>query len=193
MLTGSPTLRRHVRNVVSGLNADLVHAQETVPYGFAAGDVVGIPRVLTAHGNMREDTVAEHKGVGGLVRAYLRERLAKKAINRASFVVGVNPDWNVNLPSRPRRFTYIPNIVPEDFYEVDRRPERALAVFLGGTRAIKGWPVLATAWPVVRAAVGSVQLLMSWAGRNKSITGSRRRSATRSPSRAKRPPVASRN
>ena len=51
------------------------------------------------------------------------------------------------MPQRPRRFVYIPNIIDERFFGMKRTPEPGLVLFTGGARAIKGWPLLAAAWP----------------------------------------------
>ena len=109
-----------MRLIIERLDPDLVHAQELVPYGIAGTEAPSLPRILTAHGNMREDTLAATRGVGGISRAYVRDRLARSAVQRADVVIGVNPEWTVNVPCRPRRFVYIPNIVDERFYEIDR-------------------------------------------------------------------------
>jgi glycosyltransferase involved in cell wall biosynthesis len=79
-------------------------------------------------------------------------------IKRADVIIGVNPDWTVNLPRRPRRFMHIPNIVDERFYEAQREPEPGLVLFAGGAAAIKGWALLAAAWPFVRKAVPEARL-----------------------------------
>ena len=139
-----------MRLIIERLDPDLVHAQELVPYGIAGTEAPLLPRILTAHGNMREDTLAATRRGRWHFRAYVRDRLARSAVERADVVIGVNPDWTVNVPCRPRRFVYIPNIVDERFYEIERTSEPGLVLFLGGTRTIKGWPLLAAAWPAVR-------------------------------------------
>jgi glycosyltransferase involved in cell wall biosynthesis len=155
--------RRNACAAVARAGVDDVHGQGVLPGGIAAADVKGRPRVLTARGNARADTVAEYGGVGGAARAYLRDRLARSAVARADVVIGVNPDWTVNLPTRPRRFVYIPNMIDEDFFARARQPEPALVVFAGGTRAIKGWTLLANAWPLVRDAVSDARLnVIGW-------------------------------
>jgi glycosyltransferase involved in cell wall biosynthesis len=161
LLTGLQPFRWRVRLALRRVGADLVHAQGLVPYGIAATEPRTLPCIVTAHGNMRADAHATMHSVGGISRAYLRDRLGKTALDRADVVIGVNPDWTVNLPSRPRRFVYIPNIVDERFYELERRPEPGLVLFLGGARAIKGWPLLAAAWPSVRSAVRDARLLVT--------------------------------
>src|SRR3954463_1746919 len=50
LVTGSRSLRRRVRIVIDRLDADLVHAQESVPNGIAVADVPSLPVILTAHG-----------------------------------------------------------------------------------------------------------------------------------------------
>jgi glycosyltransferase involved in cell wall biosynthesis len=131
-----------------------------VPYGVAATAAPSLPLILTAHGSMRADTLAATPGLGGISRAHLRDRLSRRAVGRADIVVGVNPVWNVNLPCRPERFIYIPNIVDRRFYELERRPERGLVLFAGGTPAIKGWPLLAAAWPSVQREAREARLLV---------------------------------
>jgi glycosyltransferase involved in cell wall biosynthesis len=140
-----------------------VHGQGLLPGGIAAADVHGIPRVVTAHGNLAEDNSAFYDGLGGAARSWLRYRLSISAIERADAVIGVNPDWTVNLPRRPRRFIYIPNIIDARFYNMHRKAEPGLVLFAGGARAIKGWPLLAAAWPAVRNAVPEAHLqLAGW-------------------------------
>ena len=159
------TFRRGVRRVVDQTAPAVVHAQELVPCGFASSDVTGVPRIVTAHGNMREDTLASLPAAAGMVRAILRGRLAAAAVERADVVIGVNPDWQVNVPRPPRRFVYVPNIIEERYFTLRRRPERGLVLFAGGSRAIKGWELLARAWPRVRAAVDEAHLLLvGWEG-----------------------------
>jgi glycosyltransferase involved in cell wall biosynthesis len=150
--------------VVDRLGVDVVHGQGLLPGGIAAGDVkAAAPIVVTARGNAKEDTVAEYGGVGGMARAYLRDRLASGAVKRADVVIGVNPDWTVNIPRRPRRFAYIPNMIDETFFERTREPAPALVLFAGGTRAIKGWALLAEAWPRVREALPEARLkVVNW-------------------------------
>jgi glycosyltransferase involved in cell wall biosynthesis len=103
--------------------------------------------------------MAAYRGLGATSRAYLRDRLAKRAVEEADVVVSVNPDWTANMPRRPRRFVYIPNIIDSRFFDLKRTPEPGLVLFTGGTRAIKGWPLLAAAWPQVQAAVPDAHLL----------------------------------
>jgi glycosyltransferase involved in cell wall biosynthesis len=155
--------RRRAVAVVERLNVDLVHGQGLLPGGIAAVDVEGRPRVVTARGNARADTVAEYSGLGGAARALVRDRLARAAVGRADVVIGVNPDWTVNLPKRPGRFVFIPNMIDDEFFERRREPEPGLVIFAGGTRAIKGWPLLAEAWPRVRAALPAARLnVIGW-------------------------------
>jgi glycosyltransferase involved in cell wall biosynthesis len=150
--------RRHARAAVEGSEAAIVHAQGVLSSGIAAVDVRGIPRVVTAHGNLAADTRALYDGLGGAARSWLRDRLSISVIKRADVIIGVNPDWSVNLPRRPSRFVYIPNIIDERFYALQLEPEPALVLFVGGRRRIKGWPLLAAAWPAVREAVPEARL-----------------------------------
>ncbi len=161
LLRGLRPWRRRVRSAVEEARADLVHGQGLIPGGIAAADTRQLPRIVTARGNVEADTVAAYRGVGKLSRVYLRNRLASTAVERADAVIGVNPDWTVNLPRPPRRFVYIPNIIDERFYELQRTVEPGLVLFAGGARAIKGWPLLAAAWPAVCEAVPEARLLVA--------------------------------
>jgi glycosyltransferase involved in cell wall biosynthesis len=139
--------RRGARAVVERLGADVVHGQGLLLGGVAAADIEGRPRLVTARGNVRADTVAHYRGVGGAARARRRDRLARIAVERADVVVCVNPEWAVNVPERPKRFVYIPNIVGAEFFDRPRTPEPGRVLFAGGARKIKGWSLLAEAWP----------------------------------------------
>jgi glycosyltransferase involved in cell wall biosynthesis len=150
--------------VVDRLGADVVHGQGLIPGGIAAADLrSGVPTVVTARGNARKDTEAEDDGVGGTVRAHLRDRLARIAAERADVVIGVNPDWTVNIPQPPKRFVYLPNMIDEYFFTRSRDPDAARVLFAGGTRAIKGWALLAEAWPHVLSARPEARLeVVNW-------------------------------
>jgi glycosyltransferase involved in cell wall biosynthesis len=155
--------RKHARAVVERVGADVVHGQGLLPGGIAAVDMKGRPTVVTARGSVRADTAGAYGGAGRIARAYLGDRIACAAVERADVVIGVNPDWRVNLPRRPKRFAYIPNMIDEQFFRLRREPERGLVLFAGGTRAIKGWALLAEAWPRVRAAITDAHLnIIGW-------------------------------
>jgi glycosyltransferase involved in cell wall biosynthesis len=124
----------------------------------AAVDIRGIPRIVTAHGNLVADTSVLYRGVGRVSRSWLRKRFSVRVIKQADVIVGVNPEWSVNLPTRPRRFLYIPNIIDECFYTTTHERERATLLFAGGTAAIKGWELLAATWPLVRRALPEARL-----------------------------------
>src|SRR5205823_8895639 len=125
--------RRHAISVVDRMGVDIVHGQGLLPGGIAAVDARGRPRVVTAQGNLRADTLAAYGPTGGPLRAYFCDRLARFAVERADVVIGVNPDWTVNLPQRPKRFVYIPNITDEQFFGRRREPNPGLVLFVGGT------------------------------------------------------------
>lgn len=164
--------RRGARAVVERMKVDVVHGQNLLPGGIAAAGIAGVPRVLTSRGNMREDTVADYTGVGAAVRAHLRERLARRAFESADVVVSVNPDWKVNLPEQPKRFEFIPNIVDEDFFAREHKPEPGLVLFTGGDNAIKGWDLLEEAWPSVQTSVPDARLhVLGWRGDDKPALG----------------------
>lgn len=155
--------RKHARAVVERLGVDVVHAQGLLPAGIAAVDIKRYPTIVTARGSVSADTAGAYGGAGRIARAYVGGRLARTAVEKADVVIGVNPDWRVNLPRRPKRFVYIPNMIDEFFFGRGREPERGLVLFAGGTRAIKGWALLAQAWPRVRAAVSDARLnIIGW-------------------------------
>jgi glycosyltransferase involved in cell wall biosynthesis len=69
----------------------------------------------------------------------------------------------VNLPRPAKRFIYIPNIIDEEFFTQARKPVPGRVLFVGGTRAIKGWELLARAWPGVRTATANAHLhIIGW-------------------------------
>ena len=150
--------RLGARDAVEDFGAEIVHGQGLIPGGIAAASVDGRPRVVTARGNMRADTLAEYRGVGGAARARQRNRLARIAVKRADVIVGVNPEWAVNVPERPKRFVFIPNIVDPELFDRPRTPEPGRVLYAGGTRQIKGWSLLAEAWPGVVESVPHASL-----------------------------------
>jgi glycosyltransferase involved in cell wall biosynthesis len=155
--------RKHARAVVERVGPDIVHGQGLLPGGIAAVDIEGCPTVVTARGSVRADTAGAYRGAGRTARAFLSDRIAGAAVERADVVIGVNPDWTVNLPRRPKRFAYIPNMIDEEFFRRRRQPEQGLVLFAGGARAIKGWPLLAEAWPRVRATITHARLnVIGW-------------------------------
>jgi glycosyltransferase involved in cell wall biosynthesis len=161
---GMQPWRKRAAAVVDRLGVDIVHGQGLLPGGVAAADVgTAVPIVVTARGNARKDTEAEYTGPGRIARAYLRDRLAGHAVRGADVVIGVNPAWTVNMPRRPRRFVYIPNMIDENFFTLSPERSPALVLFAGGTRAIKGWALLAQAWPHVCDAIPEAQLkVVNW-------------------------------
>jgi glycosyltransferase involved in cell wall biosynthesis len=82
-------------------------------------------------------------------------------VRRVDAVVGVHPDWQLNVPRAPRRFVSIPNIVEDLFFRIRRGPEPGLVLFAGGSRAIKGWTTLAAAWPAVVESVAEARLVFA--------------------------------
>lgn len=155
--------RRGARTVVERLGADILHGQSLIPGGIAAAGIDGRPRVVTSRGNVRADTLAGYRGIGAAVRARQRDRLARIAVERADVVVGVNPEWTVNVPARPKRFLYIPNIVDVEFFDRARTPEPGRVLFAGGPHLIKGWSLLAAAWPRIVEAIPDASLnVVGW-------------------------------
>jgi glycosyltransferase involved in cell wall biosynthesis len=156
--------RSRAKAVVERMGVDLVHGQNPLVGGIVAADVDGLPRVVTARGNPGADTRALYTGIGAAARVFLRERLARTALRHADVVISVNPDWQVNLPERPARFVFIPNIVDEEFFARARdTAEPGRVLFAGGDNPIKGWPLVAAAWPRVREAVPDARLdVIGW-------------------------------
>jgi glycosyltransferase involved in cell wall biosynthesis len=96
--------------------------------------------------------------MAAMVRAGARARLSGRAALRADVVVGVHPDWRVNIPSRPREFVYIPTIVDELFFQARRHPLPGRVLYFGGPGYIKGWDVLSKAWPLVANRIKGARL-----------------------------------
>jgi glycosyltransferase involved in cell wall biosynthesis len=163
LVQGMRSWRRNAAEVVHRIRPDIVHGQEVLAGGIAAADIREFPIVVTARGSSRADTTAAYSGLGRIARVELRDRLARRVIRRADVVIGVNPDWTVNLPRPARRFVYIPNMIDEQFFTGERKPRPGVVLFAGGTRAIKGWKLLAEAWPHVRSAFPDARLnVIGW-------------------------------
>ena len=164
---GHRPLRRSVARVLHELRADVVHGHGLAAAGLAATDVHGSARIVTAHGRPDRDARAAY-GATRSVRAALAARLALRCAERADAVVGVHPDWRINMARPPRRLVHIPPIVDEAFFEVEHTPRGAKVVYCGGERAIKGWPTLLAAWPRVVGAVPRARLsVLGWSSPNR--------------------------
>jgi glycosyltransferase involved in cell wall biosynthesis len=144
-------MRKALSRALDDVQADLVHAQGVVPAGYAAtgASANGAPLVITVHGSRRNDTMSLYTGPAASARWLLGRRMTLSALARAQAVVGVHPDWRVNLPAPPSRFTYIPNIVDEHFFATTRRRDPVRVLYCGGDAAIKGWRLLLSAWGLV--------------------------------------------
>ena len=157
--------RRAVTRIIAELEPDVVHAQGLLGPGVAATDAVETA-IVTAHGNVANDVTLNTARLSARLRASAVRRLATLAARRAHTVVGVHPDWRLNVPVEPKRFVHIPNMVDERFYaarEVGGRSRDVL--YCGGSRRIKGWDVLAGAWPAVARAVPDATLrVLGWSG-----------------------------
>src|SRR5438445_8915925 len=133
------TWRAGVSRVLRMLGPDLVHGHGLLAAGVAAGDWPSGPSVVTAHGNVARGALALHAGIRGRVRAALALSLARQAATRAQAIIGVSPDWKVNVPVRPRRFVHIPPIVDPVFERIPWTPAPGRVLFCGGSHPIKGW------------------------------------------------------
>jgi glycosyltransferase involved in cell wall biosynthesis len=154
-------MRKRLAATMSAGDFDLIHALGIVPAGFAATHAEGltIPKVMTAHGSRRQDTLAAYHGPAGKARWLLGKRMLRSAVEQADAVIGVHPDWRVNLPIEPARFVYIPNIVDERFFTLASRPVERRVLYCGGSSSIKGWDLLVAAWPLVVERVPDARLL----------------------------------
>jgi glycosyltransferase involved in cell wall biosynthesis len=155
--------RRAVARILAELEPDVVHAQGLLGPGVAATDAVETA-IVTAHGNVANDVTLNTARLSARLRASAVRRLATLAARRAHTVVGVHPDWRVNVPVEPKRFVHIPNMVDERFYgENDAAGRTSVVLYCGGTRRIKGWDVLAAAWPDVARALPEARLhVLGW-------------------------------
>jgi glycosyltransferase involved in cell wall biosynthesis len=153
-------MRKALARVLPSIDADIVHAEGLVPAGYASirGSPSGVPNVVTAHGSRREDTMAAYAGVPAQARWLLGRRMTLRTVTSADAVIGVHPEWRVNLPSRPRRFVYIPNLVEERFFVTRRTPEAGRVLYCGGATRIKGWDILLKAWALVIRQIPGAQL-----------------------------------
>ncbi len=155
---GLRTWRRAATAAIASLEPDVVHGQGLLVCGLPTADIIGKPRVVTAHGNLEQDTLASFRGPAGFVRAHLRDRLVRNVVRRIDQVISVHPDWRINLPAEPRRFSYIPNIVADAYFQVTAAPEPGRVLYCGGDRLIKGWDMLFAAWPKICAVVPDATL-----------------------------------
>jgi glycosyltransferase involved in cell wall biosynthesis len=154
-------LRDALATVLDTVAPDVVHAEDLVPAGYAAARVAlaGRPTVVTAHGNRRQDTMAAYRGAGAQLRWLLGRRMARRATELADVVVGVHPDPALSLPTSPQRFEFIPNIVENSFFTIDRQSDGLQVLYAGGPRRIKGGDVLLAAWPAVLERIPRARLL----------------------------------
>lgn len=166
--------RAGARRELAQLDADLIHGQSLITCGIAAtDDRRAVPKVLTVHGNVFQDVLAQSRGLGSAVRERLVRSLAEHAVERATVVVGVHPDQTLNVPGKPRRFVHIPNIVDDVFFGISPQPGAPRVLYCGGSRRVKGWDVLAEAWPAVAERVpGATLEVIGWDGEGEPQAGS---------------------
>jgi glycosyltransferase involved in cell wall biosynthesis len=149
--------------VIDALEADVIHGQGILIGGVVAADVSPRPRLVTARGNQRRDTLAAYPGARGRLRAALGDRIVRRVVRSVDLVVDVHPDWRVNLPLEPSRLAYIPNIVDAAFFAAVRSPVEHTVLYCGGTRRIKGWDILERAWWEVNRALPDARLrVVGW-------------------------------
>lgn len=147
LLTRFPRYRASLAEIVRDVRPDVIHAHGALAHGYAAVAVSGgVPVVLTVHGSVEEDTVHEVRRPGDMVRRALARSIAADAISRADVVTDVVRDYRVNLPFARREVLYVPNPVSDRWWDVARDPEPRRVLYAGGSRAVKGWRVLARAW-----------------------------------------------
>jgi glycosyltransferase involved in cell wall biosynthesis len=153
-------MRKRLSSILHDSDFELVHALGLLPAGYTVTHVDDSTMrcVITAHGSRRQDTLAAYRGATARARWLLGRRLILSAVEKANAVIGVHPDWHVNLPSRPSRYVYIPNIVDDRFFTLVRRPVEGRVLYCGGETAIKGWDVLLAAWPLVLKRVPEARL-----------------------------------
>ncbi|MEA2294924.1 MAG: hypothetical protein QOE86_2563 [Solirubrobacteraceae bacterium] len=156
--------RRAVRAELEDVRPDLVHGHGLLSHGLATTDWGAGPRVITAHGNPARDLFNQYRGVRGTLTGQVAATLARRTVARADCVVGATPDPRVNLPRRPRRFLHIPNVVDDAFFAVVPEPIPGRVLYCGGARFIKGWDVLARAWPAVMRALPGAELVAAGLG-----------------------------
>jgi glycosyltransferase involved in cell wall biosynthesis len=156
--------RAAARPLVEAAGADLVHGQGVIAGGVVVADLPSsTARVVTARGNARQDVLAAYPGLAGRLRAAWGDHEVARIVGAVDVTVNVHPDWRINLPREPQRLVHIPNIVDDAFFEVTRSPVAGRVLFCGGTRRIKGFDVLETAWPAVRrAAPGASLRVVGW-------------------------------
>jgi glycosyltransferase involved in cell wall biosynthesis len=164
LLTRLRTWRAGAGRELAALEPEIIHGQSLITCGIAvADDPRPVPKVLTVHGNVFQDVLAQSGGFGSAGRGRLVRNLAEQAVSAATVVVGVHPDRTLNVPGEPRRFVHIPNIVDDRFFDLSLQTTPGRVVYFGGSRRVKGWDVLARAWPSVAARVPEAALeLVGW-------------------------------
>jgi glycosyltransferase involved in cell wall biosynthesis len=164
LLTRLRVWRSGARAILAELEPDVIHGQSLIACALAAtDDPRGLPTVVTVHGNVLQDVLARRNGGAARLRRAAVKRLAVEAVSRADAVVSVHPDWRLNVPTAVRKFVHIPNIVDERFFDLPRRPEAGRVLFCGGNREVKGWDLLAKAWPDVTSTMpGATLELCGW-------------------------------
>jgi glycosyltransferase involved in cell wall biosynthesis len=108
---------RQMRDEIVRLQPDLVHAQGTGEYAFAAAQS-GAPWVLTLHG-MRHQEVALRKGLLNRYRAWLIARDERAIVMRAPHVISINPHVGHVFGAYIKSKLYtIENPVAEGFFQI---------------------------------------------------------------------------
>ena len=106
-----------------------------------------IPRLMTAHGNVLQDVLAHSRGCArrcARVSFPLSPRRPSRERQRWSASIRTGASTCLY---RSARFAHIPNIVERSFFEIARVADAPRVLYCGGARHVKGWDILAAAWP----------------------------------------------
>ncbi len=154
---------RRMRKQIIQLQPDLVHAHGTGEYAFAAAQSRA-PWILTLHG-MRHQEVSLRSGWINRYRAWLVERDERAIVNRAPYIISINPHVEGVFGNCITNKVYtIENPIAEAFFQIPDKSKPGHILYVGRLNPRKDIMTLLRAFAHVRKARADARLWLAGEG-----------------------------
>lgn len=155
--------RRVLGEVLGRLEPDVVHAQDTLGYGYACLKTAGrVPVVVSVHGIVREELKHMAPGRGRVQVALADVALERWCVRHARYLVQPTTYPEEYFGSLIRgRIVDVGNGIEERFFAIDPAPEPGRVLYAGNIQARKRLLALVEAIDAVRSTVQPVSLVVA--------------------------------